>query len=85
MDQLFNIFRYRKECGTKQHRKKVVKHANSKAHLTLTNFSWKERNKQLKRSLFLTLITKEKTPRDAEEQHTTLPVKIGLILIIKLL
>ena len=35
-----------KSVAQKQLRKKNVKHANSKANLTLTNFSWRERNKQ---------------------------------------
>ena len=33
-----------KSMARKQHRKKIVKDANSKVCVTLTNFSWKEEN-----------------------------------------
>ena len=46
-----------KREGQRQLRKIIVKHANSKAHLTLANFSWIERNKKMKMPLFPALIT----------------------------
>ena len=45
------------------HGSKIVKRAASKAQLTLTIFSWKESDRQMKIPLFLILITRENIER----------------------
>ena len=47
------------------HRKKIVKHANSRAHLTANKIYWRERRKRLKVPQFLVCIINEKPRRDA--------------------